>query len=244
MNNRITIQQELKELNSQLPLEKGADLYSVPQGYFEGFAASVLQKIKGETVSASEELKDLAPFLAAIPKKLPFTVPEGYFDQAAQGLSELVNEDSLPGFLQDARKMPYAVPEKYFENFPDLILRKVSPKQAKVISINSHRKWMRYAVAAMVAGIIAVSSIFYFGNKSVDPTSEPHEWVAKKLKNVPDKELDEFIYATDVSTTAIAKTDASNKTEVRKLIKDIPNEELDKFLDELSIDNEVMTTVN
>src|SRR5687768_9488646 len=149
MNNRITIQQELKELNSQLPLEKGAELYSVPQGYFEGFAASVLQKIKGESVSISEELNDLAPFLAAIPKKLPFTVPEGYFDQSAQGLSELVKEDSLPGFLQGERKMPYAVPEGYFENFPDLILRKVSPKQAKVIPINSNRRWMRYAVAAM-----------------------------------------------------------------------------------------------
>ena len=80
MKNRITIQEELKELNSQLPLEKGPELYSVPKGYFEGFAASMLEKVKTDkAVTASDELEALAPFLAGISKKMPFTVPEGYF---------------------------------------------------------------------------------------------------------------------------------------------------------------------
>jgi hypothetical protein len=35
MNNRDTIQDELKELNSQLPFEKGPEVYSVPQGYLQ-----------------------------------------------------------------------------------------------------------------------------------------------------------------------------------------------------------------
>lgn len=245
MNSRTTIQEELKELNSQLPLEKGPELYSVPQGYFEGFADSVLQRIKAENaVSASEELENLAPFLAAIPKKLPFTVPEGYFSQSADDLSDLVKEENLPEFLQTGKKMPYTVPVGYFENLPELILRKVSPKEAKVISIGLHRKWMRYAVAAMVAGIIAVSGIFYFGNKPVDAATQPHEWVAKKLKNVPDKELDEFINTADVNSTAIAKTETSDKTEVRKLLKDIPDEELDEFLNELSIDSDEASAIN
>ena len=239
MNNRITIQEELKALNVELPMEKGSEVYSVPQGYFEGFAASVLQRIKAqEAVSPSEEISALSPLLAGLSKKMPFSVPEGYFSKNTEELSGLVNEEVLPEVLQDAKEMLYAVPTGYFENFPDIILKKVNPKQAKVISINSARRWMRYAAAAVITGAIAIGSFLYFGNNQPDPASQPQEWVAKKLKNVPDKELDEFINTTSVSTTAIAKAEG-DKTEVRKLLKDIPDTELDKFLDEVSVEEDL-----
>ena len=243
MNSRNNIKDELKELNSQLPLEKGAELYSVPKGYFDRFADLMLQKVKGEqAISAAEELASLSPLLAGLSKRMPFNVPRGYFSQNIEDVSAVVNEEVLPDFLQGNKQMPYTVPVGYFENFPDLILKKVNPKQAKVISIDSARKWMRYAVAAVTIGIITMGSVLYFGNnQSVDPASQPQEWVAKQLKNVPDKELDEFINTAAVSTTAIAKTE---KTEVRKLLKDIPDTELDKFLDEVSIDNDELSAIN
>ena len=241
MNSRITIQSELKELNIQLPLEKSAEVYSVPEGYFEGFAASVLNRIKAENASPIDELASVSPFLAQISKKMPFAVPQGYFSQSTEGLSDWVKEEEdLPEWLQSARQMPYTVPTEYFESFQDIILRKVVKKEAKVITISSSRKWMRYAVAAVITGIIAVSSILYFGNnQSVDPAAQPHEWVAKKLKNVPDKELEEFINSADANTTAIAKTETADNAEVRKLIKDIPDSELDKFLNEVPVDDEL-----
>jgi hypothetical protein len=246
MNNRIDIQNELKELNSQLPFEKGPEVYSVPQGYFEDFAASVLERLKTEnTSSASEELEILAPFLARIPKTIPFSVPEGYFTHTTEELSDWVKEDNLPEILQSGREMPYQVPVGYFETLPGIMLKKVNPVEAKVIPISSSRKWMRYAVAALIAGAISVSSILYFGNnQSIDPASQPHEWVETKLKNVPDKALEEFINTTDISTTAIAKTETVDKTEVRRLIKDIPDTELDKFLNEVSIDNDELSAYN
>jgi hypothetical protein len=241
MNNRITIQEELKALNSELPLEKGPEVYSVPKGYFKGFAALMLQRIKAEQAnSASNEISALSPLLAGLSKKMPYSIPENYFSKNTEELNELVSEEVLPAILHDLKAMPYDVPVGYFENLPELILKKVNPKQAKVISINSSRKWMRYAVAAVITGAIAISSIFYFGNdKSVDPASQPHEWVAKKLKNVPDKELDEFINTADVNTTAIAKSEINEKTEVRKLVKDIPDSDLDKFLDEVSVEEDL-----
>jgi hypothetical protein len=105
---------------------------------------------------------------------------------------------------------------------------------------------MRYAAAAVITGAIAISSILYFGNNqsSVDPASQPQEWVAKELKNVPDKELDEFINTTTVSTTALAKTETSDKTEVKKLLRDIPDTELDKFLEEIAMDHEDISAIN
>lgn len=245
MNTRKHIQDELKELNSLLPLEKGANIFTVPPGYFEGFAASMLQKIKEvQIVSVADELNSVSPFLSGLSKKMPFTVPEGYFSQSTKGLLNLVKEDDLSAYLQENKKMPYTIPESYFEDLPAGILRKVNPKKARVISMSTSQKWMRYAVAAVVTGIIALSSVFYFSNKPVDPSAESHKWVAKKLKNVPDKELDEFIYTTDVSATAIAKTETSNKKELRKLLKDVPDTELEKFLNEVPVDNEELSLVN
>ena len=245
MNNRITIKNELKELNSLIPFEKGPELYSVPDGYFEGFAQSVLQKLKTDPLTSSEELEEIAPFLASIPKKMPFAVPEGYFTQTTEGLSDWVKEESLPPLLQSGKQMPFTVPDGYFESLPAIILKKVSPKEAKIIPISSSRKWMRYAAAAMIAGIIAVSGILYFGNnnQSIDPASESYEWVATKLKNVPNKELDEFINTTYINSSAIANTKTVDKSEVRKLIKDIPDSEINKFLEEVSIDNEDLSAL-
>ena len=210
MNNRTAIKDELNELNSLLPLEKGPEVYSVPAGYFEGFAESVVQRLKIDSLSSSEELEEIAPFLASLPKEMPFSVPDGYFE-------------SLPG----------------------IILKKVSPREAKVIPISSSRKWMPYAVAAMVAGIIAVSSVLYFGNNNqeIDPASESYEWVATILKNVPNKELDEFINTTYISSSALANTNASDKTEVRKLLKDISDSEINKFLEEIPIGNEDLSAL-
>jgi hypothetical protein len=210
MNNRTAIKDELNELNSLLPLEKGPEVYSVPAGYFEGFAESVVQRLKIDSLSSSEELEEIAPFLASLPKEMPFSVPDGYFE-------------SLPG----------------------IILKKVSPREAKVIPISSSRKWMPYAVAAMVAGIIAVSSVLYFGNNNhaIDPASESYEWVATNLKNVPNKELDEFINTTYISSSALANTNTSDKTEVRKLLKDISDSEINKFLEEIPIGNEDLSAL-
>jgi len=245
MNNRTAIKDELNELNSLLPLEKGPEVYSVPAGYFEGFAESVVQRLKIDSLSSSEELEEIAPFLASLPKEMPFSVPDGYFSETTEGLSDWVKEESLPQFLQSGKQMPFSVPDGYFESLPGIILKKVSPREAKVIPISSSRKWMRYAVAAMVAGIIAVSSVLYFGNnnQAIDPASESYEWVATNLKNVPNKELDEFINTTYISSSALANTNASDKTEVRKLLKDISDSEINKFLEEIPIGNEDLSAL-
>src|SRR5215203_3965666 len=126
MSNRTTIKDELNELNSLLPFEKGPELYSVPLGYFEGFAHSVLQRLKIDSLSSFEELEEVSPFLASIPKKMPFSVPDGYFTATTEGLSDWVKEESLPEFVQSRKQMPFSVPDGYFEGLAGTILNKVS----------------------------------------------------------------------------------------------------------------------
>jgi hypothetical protein len=250
MNNRNDIQKELKELNSSLPLNKTPEIYSVPEGYFEGLAASVLLKIKAGQSTAQEEIAAISPVLAGISRKMPFSLPENYFDQTAEGLPGLIREDQLPDVLAQAVKSnPYQVPENYFNNLSDQVLSKVStaPKpQAKLISMHPKR-WMRYATAAVVTGVIALGSILYFSNNksSPDPARQPQEWVAGKLKNVSNKELDEFIKtadAKDIAGTTQSRT--AGNMEVRKLLKDVPDSDLDEFLNQVPGENDEMSAFN
>lgn len=236
-----TIKNELQELNSNLPLTRVAEPYQVPQGYFESFAASVLQRIKSENLSAEDELKILSPVLAGLSKKMPFSMPDGYFNDVTQSISSISADESLPDVLLKAgKKMPYVVPAGYFENLSGELLKKLEPARpaAKVISIGA-AKWMRYAAAAVVAGIIVLSSLVYFnGNKTADSSSSSEDWIAKQLKNVSDKELDAFIITTDADATTLANNHTGSKTEIRKLLKDVPEGELEKFLDEVPFDSE------
>src|SRR4051812_48111837 len=79
MNQFEEIQQELKEMSSSLVAAVGSG-YTVPAGYFEGLAESVLSRIR--SVNAAEETALLSPFLSSLSKSMPYSVPENYFEIA------------------------------------------------------------------------------------------------------------------------------------------------------------------
>jgi len=55
--------------------------FNVPQGYFDGLANNILNKIHHtEIQSVSDELKEIAPLLNTISKKPVYSVPQGYFE--------------------------------------------------------------------------------------------------------------------------------------------------------------------
>src|SRR5690348_12597312 len=98
MSTTNTIQDELNEMNSGLNPNASDTPYSIPEGYFDGLASSVLAKIKGETpVAASEEIAQLSPLLAGISRQLPFSVPDNFFQSNLEGLKAFTseNEESL-----------------------------------------------------------------------------------------------------------------------------------------------------
>ena len=58
---------------------KASKANDVPAGYFDQFALQMLQKVRGNEVR--EELEAVSPFLNSLPKTMPHTLPEGYFEQ-------------------------------------------------------------------------------------------------------------------------------------------------------------------
>lgn len=230
MNRRNPIKDELNGLNSQLPQDPDGSPYSVPEGYFEGLAGSILSRIKtgSPEVSPATEIAELSPLLAGLSREMPYAVPGNYFSSTIDGLSILVREDETPAVLKYiGKELPYEVPYDYFEELPSVILKKVTNRGRVVPMIR--RKWMHLAAAALVAGIITLSGISYFNKPSVDPNAP----IAQQLKNVSTKELDEFINNTTVTTEARART-----TEVKHLLQDVSVNDLEAFLEEVPTEEE------
>ena len=247
MNSRDNIQDELKGLNSDLPSETKGAPYSVPQGYFEGFASSLLSKIKGDgELSANEEIAQLSPLLAAIDRKMPNAIPEDFFEIGIEELPVLIRDEDPLVLSFISKEMPYVVPVGYFANVPEQVLSKIPDRGAKVIPI-VRRKWMRMAVAAAITGIISLSGYLYFTNKTSPVTANAP--IAQQLKGVSTKEIDEFIKTADpvVATTEVVSTSGTKEkanTQVKQLLTDVSDKELDAFLNQVPTDDEDLYALN
>ncbi|HLO82060.1 MAG TPA: hypothetical protein VK166_13925 [Chitinophagaceae bacterium] len=89
MSAREEISSELSKISktvAELPL---MPVFTVPEGYFDGFPAKLLEKIrKTEELDVVSELEQISPLLASISRKTPFSVPDGYFSQLEQLLPQ------------------------------------------------------------------------------------------------------------------------------------------------------------
>ena len=218
--------------------------FSAPAGYFEGFAEKMMARIKTtEAGSVSEELETLSPLLSRIDKKMPFSIPVGYFDDLAENMTagtkaiEFVNEELenlSPMMSRLKNKNVYETPAGYFDGLANTVLAKIKqqPQQAKVISINKKRSWLKYAVAAAVIGVIATSSILFF-NRTVSSGNDP----IQNLSKVSDQEMMNYL---ENQTTPAISADASNsiasadinEVNAKDLLSEIPDDELQQYIDE------------
>jgi len=233
MNSQNNIEDELRGLNSDLPFNNNHGPFSVPEGYFEGLAGSILAKVKKEQpVTAREEIESLSPLLAGISRTMPYDVPVHYFESGIEQLPILTseNEESLILSFID-KSMPYEVPLGYFAGFPDKVLERIAPPaKVRVIPVIS-RKWMRMAVAAMVAGIVSISGFFYLTGNTHTNSIDTDAAIAREVKSFSTPELDDFIKSSDVnlihSETAKNK---SAKADVQQMLQGVSEKDVDAFL--------------
>ncbi len=84
---------------------------SAPAGYFDQLSAAVMARITDTdstalpTTEAGEELVALSPFLAQIPRTMPFSVPTDYFDQLSATVMADMPAVSAPAVKPVIRRM-------------------------------------------------------------------------------------------------------------------------------------------
>ncbi len=246
MANRDIIQ-ELRDLGSSLPTVDPKNIFTVPDGYFEGFANEVLAMVKTQ---------DSLSWLSALPKINPYQVPEDYFDGLEERIMNAIRIrpdyqtsteelQSISPLLSSLDKRPvYAVPRGYFENLN--IAGEQKKNQTKVISITS-RKWFRYAAAAVVISAISLTGFFVYKNNHTDAAGRTIANLQKDVKKIDDvKKTDSLLDFMEDGLNQ--KEIASNQNvvkvdDVQKLLQDVSTDELKDFSDQ-SKDIEDLMMIN
>ncbi|MCC7400804.1 MAG: hypothetical protein IT214_04895 [Chitinophagaceae bacterium] len=242
------ILKELADWGSSLASEELQNVYKVPEGYFDGLANEVINRIKAnEAKNANEELSLLSPFLFGISKQIPYSLPSKYFEEFEENILNAIRiskyqydpEEELatlsPLLSGLSKQMPFEVPDNYFENIssknPSGVNNKIT--EPKVIPI-AHRKWFRYAAAASVISFIAIAGLLFEYRPGIDPGKNPDGWIAKNIKKISTNRLDTFISLANEELPApetIAGKEERND-DLKELLKDIPESQIQEFINE------------
>jgi hypothetical protein len=240
------ILQELGELKSSL-VDYQANVYQVPVGYFDSLATTVLGRIKAmESKDAREELEHLSPFLNSVSRKMPYTIPSGYFEDIDTSFVMVDDKDELKSLspLLDSldKKNPYQVPAGYFDQLAGPVTKiKVAP--AKILRFTS-RPFFKYAAAAVVTGFIILAAFLYF-NRPEQRSERIMAKIEKDIKQMNETEketLREFIDGGIVGDETAQGTTV-NKSVIKQILEEIPEEELKSF-EEQTEDLEEVLMIN
>ena len=269
MTQKDNILQELSELDSVLATAELAPVYTVPPGYFEGLAATVLNRIRAmEAATPIEELDHLSAFVGTMSRELPYSVPAGYFEGLEARLLHIVREnngslreesigqtakeelETLSPLLSGLKKqVPYTVPQGYFENLatgpqqPKTINEAAHKPVTKIISIRRSR-WIRYAAAAVVTGMMVLAGFLYFDGEK-EPGGKILAKFTRDVKKMDETQKDKLMDFIDndlyVEDVAQVNTD-SKSDEVKTLLQDISDEELKDFQEQTEDIQDILMT--
>jgi hypothetical protein len=188
-----------------------------------------------------QELNDNAPELASIESAMPYKVPAGYFDDLAELVLMRIQTmsagtageelETLSPLLHGLKKeMPYKVPDGYFESLaPDQI-----KKPAPVRSISFPKRVFRYAVAAVVAGLIAATAWFTLdkpAEKNTVSLAQNDSVSPGGLTNISDAEIENYLEAS-ISAVNFEPSNSNDikPEDVRLMLTEISDKELENYL--------------
>lgn len=221
------IEKELKAISPTLSGIKNSPVFEVPHGYFEALPERLLKLVrenKARNLLPDEEIGALSPLVASLKNKTVFGIPDGYFDALPQNIKVKLAE-----VKQEA---PVFQIDRSFKN--------------------RQPGWLKYAAAAVVAGVIAVSALFFW-NKTQDnysPTlsateSDNQQPVLMQLPEISDTDLATYLSTAPETSEWALEEDADaefadfvflkmDDSNLGNMLKDIPYEALLNYEEDIS----------
>ncbi len=224
------------EINEAYPVLAGIDKrmpYALPENYFHQLVALVQKNIETDAT------------LLAVNQEI-YQVPDGYFDQfsssvlskikAGEGENEVTAElHELAPYLLSLSKEPlFSLPEGYFEqtNFTSFTKTTTAP----VFAIQRVRKFMQYAAAAVVTGILVFSAFMFTDNDTQYKSFEQYNQldIPAALQTVSDESLETYLDNPEqisLSFTASATEIEDLALDLNTPIQNLSDDELTEYLD-------------
>jgi len=186
-----------------------------------------------------KELNDISQTVANLDGSTPFVLPPDYFSQFPEKLIQIIeNEESkkaepnfseLLGSLQ--KKNPLVVPPGYFNAFNIDV-----PGSAPNVFSLQPRKWIAYAAAACIGGLIF--GLIYLSSQQPKQLTLASQTISSKTIESflnENEALDESFKEMEFSADELAFMDVSAST-ISELLKDIPDTDISGFLDQQGSD--------
>ncbi len=234
MDSSEQILNEIKEISPLLADMDRANLYALPEGYFEGLADAVLHKIQAADIAL--------PAVAAT-----YQIPENYFESLPQQILSQIQKsnevqeemEAIAPLLNTISKQPvFSLPEGYFNQLQTQITHAAAePAQGKLVNFKTYQRWMQYAAAAMVAGIL-ISGAFLFTDSNSYLEQEKKGRVIQQ--RVPDTAIDAGILKQDAdSSEEVAENISEDEKTGNEVMNKIGNQVRSKSTLELLSDDEL-----
>ncbi len=198
-----TANDEIRNLSPLLYQIQKNNVFEIPEGYFNSLNETIINKIK--TASYEAAPMELPPFLSGIQKKNVFETPAGYFENLDEiiigRLKTATSKEELkvlsPLLFGIGNKEILEVPAGYFVALTDSILKKVHPQKAKVVVMHKRSLFIKYAVGAMMTGVLALGFYKYFDQRSIVRNPDQHvatlDASIEKGKNMNDLQFNEAL---------------------------------------------------
>lgn len=245
-----TANDEIRNLSPLLYQIQNKNVFEIPADYFNSLNENITNKIK--TAFYETPQKELSPLLSGIQKKNVFETPTGYFENLDEiiigRLKTATYKEELkvlsPLLFGIGNKEVLEVPAGYFMGLSDSILKKVRPGKAKVAAMHSRSLFIKYAVAAMMTGALALGFYKYFDQPA--PVQNQDQQVAtldasiekgksmneqqfnEALQNLTDADIAKYLEKNgDIADVAVLKNNLEETN--------LPSQE-DYLLDESTLD--------
>lgn len=186
-----------------------------------------------------KELNDISQTFANLDGSTPFVLPPDYFSQFPQKLIQIIENDEskkaepnfseLLGSLQ--KKNPLVVPPGFFNAFNIDV-----PGSAPNVFSLQPRKWIAYAAAACIGGLIF--GLIYLSSQQPKQLTLASQTISietiESFLN-ENEALDESFKEMEFAADELAFMDVSAST-ISELLKDIPDTDISGFLDQQGSD--------
>jgi len=242
MENRKIIITELQAVAPLIAAISQAKLYTVPEGYFASFPSVLTEKIRVEEM--------LAQATAPV-----YEVPDGYFASLpGEILSRIHTNHSVREELDEVapllntidKETPYQVPATYFAQADFARLARYQQPQARIVSLRLARKWVQYAAAALVTGVLVTGAFLYTDNPAnIEETTHKTVDLSSELNKVSETELANYLDNPEhaaVANTVTTLTSEEILADVKNNLQQVSDEELKQYLTDNAEGYEVLTS--
>ncbi len=198
-----TAMDEIKNLSPLLHAIQNKNVFEIPSDYFNNLNKTITEKIKAG--HPGEELNEISPVVFGIQKKNVFETPAGYFENLGEiitgRLKTATSKEELhvlsPLLYSIRNEKTFEAPGGYFTGLADTILKKVQPQKVKVVTMHQRSQFIKYAVAAMMTGLLALGIYKYFDQSgSGDNPDQPMATIdasIEKGRSMNDQQFDEAL---------------------------------------------------